>query len=167
MKTTSVYGLLVAAFAASPSKAAVLPRQHGFVPANSCCFTLHESSRTGTIIREDPTTGVLRLGGSDPEGWFCTDLSSPSSSSWNVGVLRDEVKNACFVTSSDEVKCHDQMPGPQTWALVSKSGARIVTYDGQETYKACADGDSEAIFGVDKGGCRKIKVEARGFRGRC
>lgn len=159
MKTSLLFSLL--AVASSLAAASVITRQHGFVPANSCCFTLHDAS-TGALIRQDRSIGSLQLGGSNPDGWFCIDLSE------DAGVLRDETKNACFVAPNNEVKCHDQLPGPQTWALVGgQNSARKVTYDGKETYKACKEGNMETIWSANRGGCRALKVEARGFRGTC
>lgn len=160
MKTSFIYSLWVVA---SLATASVIPRQHGFVPANSCCFTLHDAS-TGALVREDRTNGFLQLGGSNPDGWFCINLSE------DAGVLRDESKNACFVAPNNEIKCKDQMPGPQTWDIISssKKGVRSLTYDGETSYKACSDGKNrESLWGVDKGGCRKVKVEAKGFKGAC
>lgn len=160
MKTSIVSSLL--ASVASLATASVIPRQHGFVPANSCCFTLHDAS-TGGAVREDRTYGALELGGGNADGWFCIDLSG------DAGILRDEAKNACFVAPDNEVKCHDQLPGPQTWALVGggRDGAKKVTYDGEDTFKACDEGGYQSVWSADKGGCREFKVEARGFQGAC
>jgi hypothetical protein len=47
MKTSIVSSLLAVA---SLATASVIPRQHGFVPANSCCFTLHEASTGNAIV---------------------------------------------------------------------------------------------------------------------
>jgi hypothetical protein len=87
----------------------------------------------------------------------------------NAGILRDEPNTACWGAPDNEVKCHDQLPGPQTWALVgaSKDGAKKVTYDGEDTYKACNEGSYESVWSADKGGCREFKMEARGFQGAC
>ena len=70
------------------ASAVALPRQ--YVPPNTCCFTLHDSS-TGQIVQQQTSSGFLYLGGTQPTGWYCINLSDPNKILW------DAFNNACFV----------------------------------------------------------------------
>lgn len=146
---------------ASVAAASVLPRVPGYVPKGYCCFSLHDAS-TGTKIRQDDN-GLLYLGGTNPEGWYCIDLPSKKN------ILIDHKYNACFRSPSHEIKCLDPIPSSQKWTLVKHDGdVRRVAIDGQETYKACPDGAGrESIWGTGRSECRSMNIEARGLKGTC
>jgi hypothetical protein len=147
---------------ASAAVASVLPRTSGYVPANHCCFTLHDAS-TGTIVRQNEAgNGQLYLGGTLPEGWYCIDLPAKRN------ILIDRLRNSCYRTLRNEINCHDPIPSDHKWTLVKTGGKTMVAINGETTYKACpSETGREQIFGTARTECRSFTLEARGLTGTC
>ncbi|KHN96923.1 uncharacterized protein MAM_05032 [Metarhizium album ARSEF 1941] len=98
-----------------------LPRQ--YVRPNACCFTLHDSS-TDETVRQQTRHGLLYVGGSQPTGWYCIDLSGAKK------VLWDAFNNACFVNPDKEVRCLDPIPSGDSWGMKQSGDDVLVTVNG-------------------------------------
>jgi len=141
--------------------AGVIPRSGTQdVPAGQCCFTLHDAS-TGKVVQQDQETGFLYLGSSQPNGWYCIDLSDTRDILW------DDFNNACILTWPDEqFTCLDPTLGPNLWTL-NHSGALRLSHDGGAGYSACSSSSGEILYSNQKTGCRVLQLKPQGLKGTC
>ena len=145
-------------FSLLPTAAAiVLPLgKRGFVPPDSCCFTLHDAT-TNRIIKQTKHNGYLTLFGNNPDGWYCINLSDSRK------VLWDAFNNACFINPDQAFQCLDPIPSSDVWSILNAREGALVAVNGMTDFDACED----EVYTNDKGGCRGIKLKAAGLQGSC
>lgn len=141
----------------------VVPRAGGQdVPANQCCFTLHDAT-SGNIVKQNTRTGYLFLGGNQPDGWYCIDLSDPDKILW------DDFNNACFVNPDKSFQCLDPIPSSDEWSLQQSGSDVFIVVNGKSGYEVCPN-EENAIYTSDKSDksqCRNLKLKAQGLKGTC
>jgi outer membrane protein assembly factor BamB len=136
------------------------PRE--YVPPNTCCFTLQDSS-TGQVVRQQSSSGLLYLGGSQPTGWYCINLSDAND------ILLDRSNYACFVNPDKAFQCLDPTPGNDLWAIEQSGGNVLVEVNGDSVFKLCPTSSGNVIYtSAKKGGnCRALRLKAQSLTGTC
>lgn len=143
------------------ASAVALPRQ--YVPPNTCCFTLHDSS-TGQIVQQQTSSGFLYLGGTQPTGWYCINLSDPNKILW------DAFNNACFVNPDKVFQCLDPTPSNDEWSIQQSGGSVLVVVNNQSGFEVCPSDSGNLIFTngkADTSRCRAVTLKAQGLKGSC
>ncbi|KAG6005925.1 hypothetical protein E4U43_000526 [Claviceps pusilla] len=152
MKPNSFFSLLP-----TTAAAIALPLgKRGFVPSDSCCFTLHDAS-TNLTIKQTKNNGFLTLSGDNPDGWYCINLSDSRR------VLWDASNNACFINPDQAFQCLDPTPSSDVWSIQDAREGALVAVNDRTDFHACGEG----VFTDDKGGCRGLKLKATGLQGSC
>ena len=131
-----------------------------YVPEDMCCFTLHDSN-TDEIIKQETRTGFLFVGGHQPDGWYCIELSDPNKILW------DQFNNACFVASDKKFTCLDPTPSMDQWAIEQSGGDVLVTVNGDSGFDVCDKGMVYSDGKPDKTGCAAVQLKAQGLQGTC
>ncbi|EFY90151.1 hypothetical protein MAC_03909 [Metarhizium acridum CQMa 102] len=137
-----------------------LPQQD--VRPDTCCFTIHDSS-SGEIIRQQTSSGFLYLGGSQPTGWYCINLSDPNKILW------DAFNNACFVNPDKVFQCLDPTPSNDSWGIEQSGGEVLVVVNGDSLFKVCPADSGSIIFTSARkdASCRGLTLKAKGLKGSC